>query len=573
VLKKLLHRNWDAPPTVPRQLFCYIDFLIVLTVVGLSFFLYLGSRPLAIPDEGRYAEIPREMLVLKDYITPHLNFLKYFEKPPLFYWLQTASFKLFGLNEWAARFPTALMGLLGCMMTYLTSFKLYGRRTAFLASIILASSMLYFAMAHLNTLDMTLSVFLTAALYCFILGQREPIGLKRRWLFWGMYLCASLAILTKGLIGLLFPIVIIGLWVLLMNQWDLLKKAYLPSGLLMIVCIALPWHLLVQRSSPEFFDFYIIQQQFLRYFTNSAGRSQAWWFFLTILAVGFFPWISFLFQAIKYHWPSSWANRHQQKEVVFLMLWAGLIFSFFNFSNSKLIPYILPVLPPLAILVAKYLAETSTLDKPPLGLKIGLGGIFICLGLVAITLTLLAIFPSYIELTHPADAQFYFIMSAILLSIGMMVMVLIKQTLPRLVLIALTSLCFYMITVINTPNIDPRSVKPLAVKLLPYLQPHDKIVTYEFYYQDLPFYLQRRLVIVNWDNELTLGKSFLSSEEKKQWTPTDEELWQAWRTQERIFLFTQKTTYINKLKQKNLPMYKIAETSQAILISNQAVDL
>ncbi|MCD8499672.1 MAG: glycosyltransferase family 39 protein [Gammaproteobacteria bacterium] len=127
----------------------------------------MGSRNLSAPDELRYAEIPREMIVDNDYLIPKINGVKYFEKPPLFYWMQVAAIKTFGLNEWALRFTTALMGLIGVLATYLFSRYIYSRKTAWASALILASMALYFSMAHVITLDMTVSVFITISLYLF----------------------------------------------------------------------------------------------------------------------------------------------------------------------------------------------------------------------------------------------------------------------------------------------------------------------------------------------------------------------------------------------------------------------
>src|SRR3990172_13095445 len=145
------------------------DVVLLGALITLLFGFMLGSRPLTTPDEGRYSEIPREMLINGDFVTPRLNHIIYLEKPPLFYWIQAGSLKLLGNNLWATRIPNALIALLGCLLVYVTARQLFDRRTGILASLILATSLLYFSIAHLITLDMTVTVLLSAGLFSFLL--------------------------------------------------------------------------------------------------------------------------------------------------------------------------------------------------------------------------------------------------------------------------------------------------------------------------------------------------------------------------------------------------------------------
>jgi 4-amino-4-deoxy-L-arabinose transferase-like glycosyltransferase len=333
-----------------------MDFILLTLGIILLYGLFLGSYPLSVPDEARYAEIPREMLANHNFITPYLNGVKYFEKPALFYWLQAGALQLFGLQEWATRLVNVSMALLGCLLTYSGGRLLFDRRSGLLASIILATSALYFGMAHIITLDMTFSVLLSACLLFFLLAVKNPGEKPPRIFCYSAYVMAALAMLTKGLAGIVLPGVVIGAWILLLNEWRLLKNIYLPSGMLIFLTLVLPWHFLVQQQNPEFFHFYFIEQHFLRYLTTYAKRYQPVWFFVPILLAGLLPWTAFLPQAIKYHWPLHWATRQQQRIGLFLLLWAALIFLFFSFSDSKLIPYILPLFPPLALLVGHYLS-------------------------------------------------------------------------------------------------------------------------------------------------------------------------------------------------------------------------
>lgn len=332
------------------------DIVIITLIITVLFGIFLGSFPLKPPDGARYSEIPREMVTRHNYITPYLNGIKYLEKPPMFYWMQTASIKLFGLSEWSMRFMNAFMGLLGCIFVYIAGRKLYNRRAGFLASLILATSGIYFFMSHFITLDITFTGFITGALLCFIIGTRSPPSKSRNSWMWLMYVFAALAVMTKGLVGIIFPGMIIFFWVLTLNKWRDLKTYCIPTGIILFLIIATPWHILAQMQTPAFFKFYFLDQQFLRYLTSYAVRVQPIYFLPVVLLLGSLPWVVFLPSAIKNNFPKKWSERHKYEPAIFLLLWPLLIFIFYWCSKSQLIPYILPVLPPLAILIGYYLA-------------------------------------------------------------------------------------------------------------------------------------------------------------------------------------------------------------------------
>src|SRR3954465_862145 len=147
---------------------------VLLGVFAIVWFSALGYRSLAKPDEGRYAEIAREMAVTGDWVTPRLNGIKYFEKPALQYWATAAAFRAFGEREWAARLWTGLCGFWGVLLAFFAGRRLYGAAAGLLAGAVLGSSLMYFVMGHLNTLDMGLAVFLEAALVAFLVGLRAP---------------------------------------------------------------------------------------------------------------------------------------------------------------------------------------------------------------------------------------------------------------------------------------------------------------------------------------------------------------------------------------------------------------
>lgn len=520
----------------------YIDIALLLCFFSVLFFFALGARPLFIPDEGRYAEIAREMVVNHDFITPFLNGIKYFEKPVLFYWLSAFAIKIFGLNLWAIRSVNAGFGVFGCLATYYTARKLYDRKTAILAALILGSSTLYFIMARMITLDLTVTVFLSCSLYAFILGVNQPIGNVRRYFLWLAFIFAAFAVLTKGLIGILFPCIIVGLWILFSNNWRVLRHLYLPSSIIIFFIIATPWHFLVQLHNPEFFHFYFIEQHFLRYTTREVGHYQPSWFFIPYLILGMFPWTGFLVPAIR-----DFFSRRQQcffANELFFLLWAVVIFLFFSFSKSKLIPYILPIFPALSIIIAHYLAKSLSTTTTTFANKIAVLINFFIATIIAIVLFLL---PFRITLPSPEVAKFYLTLSAVTLVVGAMLsaaFMLREKLLKSLVTSAVYNSIALLFIFVAMPAIDTRSIEPLAQTINQKATHGEEVIAYNFYYQDLPFYLRRKISVLNWRNELTFGMQHQSNHD---WMIDDEIFWQRWHGKKTVFMMMSKEAYKNIL--------------------------
>lgn len=549
----------------------WIDIFFLTLVIGSLFFILLGNRPLFVPDEGRYADIAREMVASGDYITPYLNGIKYFEKPILFYWLSAAAIKVAGLNIWALRCVNALIGLIGCLLTYFTGRKLYGRNTGLLAALILGTSTLYFVMAHMISLDLPVTVLLAGSLYAFLLGSREMPGLPRRLYFWGAATAAAFAVLTKGLIGIVFPALIIGTWITIMGEWRLLKRMYLPSCMLIFLLIAAPWHLLVGHRNPEFFYFYFIEQHFLRYATMDVGHYQPIWFFIPHLLIGFFPWIVFLPQTIATLLQKSFKQRGEYKTEIFFLLWAVLIFTFFSFSKSKLIPYILPVFPPLAMLTAHYLQagyakQRTHCTAACLGIKTG----YLFLILLAATIAgAFYWFINHTSLPDPNAARTYIYLAAFILVMGSVIACFyaFRNLSKALALTIVSTWLFLLLILASLPYVDTRTILPLATIIKPVLQPQDVVVTYNQYYQDLPFYLERRISILNWRNELTFG---MRHQDTHEWMIDDTAFWRDWHSDKRVFAIASKEEYLH-LQQKypQETFYLLGRTINNVLISNR----
>ncbi len=264
------------------------DLVTLFIVTAVFYFLWLGSRALGLPDEARYCEIPRELLCRHNWMIPYLNGVYYFEKPPLFYWLQIFGMKILGMNEWGGRFATAGMAVIGVSATFTVTYWLYGRRVAWMGSFILMTSLLYFVMGHYATIDMTVSVLMMGTLYAFMISITaitDGHNQKAFYSVYAIYIFAALAVLAKGLIGLLLPGVTMFLYFLVTNRWRFLREFYLFRGSIVFLIIALPWHLYMQQHFEFFFGKYILFEQVLRYFTPVAHR-QGDWYFMSLTLLG-----------------------------------------------------------------------------------------------------------------------------------------------------------------------------------------------------------------------------------------------------------------------------------------------
>ena len=325
---------------------------VLITLFTLIWFGSLNFRPLIPTDEARYAEIAREMYSTGDWITPRYNGYKYFEKPPLQMWATSVIFEIFNVGNWQARLWSAFTGFLAIIFVGVTSAKIFNPRVGWLSSIILSSSPMWIVAGHYSSLDVALSSFLSAALCSLLLSQHaENINTRRNWI-WLCWAFMALAVLSKGLIGIVLPSLVLILYCISTRDWKILNQIRIISGSLIFLVIAAPWFILVSIKNPEFLEFFFIHEHFQRFAQNSHNRNGPIYFFIPLLLIGILPWVPQLpmafMKAIKRNQNSHLASR-------LLVCWVLVIFGFFSISSSKLPGYIIPIFPALAILIAKYL--------------------------------------------------------------------------------------------------------------------------------------------------------------------------------------------------------------------------
>lgn len=308
--------------------------------------IFLGTRGLNEPDEGRYAEIAREMAASGDWLVPHLNGFEHFQKPPLFYWFTALSIRVFGVNEWAVRAVSAAAALGVVLLTVAIARRLFAADVARRAALILASSVAFVALARLLTPDMTLTFWSTAAIAALVY--------RRRWLF---FAAMGLGFLTKGPMALVVPICAAVAW-----QWTLRKqpdRCPLPwvRGLALTMAIGLSWFVVLSLRSPELFNYFWRYELVQRFASKAHGRSRPFWFFVPVILVGMLPWTFFAWGLAQRAWRRI-RERRMLPAHALLLGWAVPPFLILSLSGSKLPTYILPLLPALALALALSLRET-----------------------------------------------------------------------------------------------------------------------------------------------------------------------------------------------------------------------
>lgn len=544
-----------------------LSWLWIAPLLALWFTLFLGNRPFASPDEGRYVEIPREMVVSGDYVTPRLNGVKYFEKPPLFYWLQAASIKIFGIHEWSMRLWCVFFGILGCVGTYLFGRRFYGSRVGMAACLILAMSPLYYALSRLIILDMAMTTLVSLSLFSFLLAVHTPPGIQRRLWAWAFYACSAFGVLTKGLMALAISGPVILIWALTTGRWKDLWPAYIPSGTLLFLAIAAPWHILASLKNPEFAYKYFIVEHFLRYTTSIHMRTQPLLFFVPVLLLGFFPWISLLGSAIRDGLKSDF-TKEQRGITLFLLIWAGWTFGFFSISNSKLVPYILPCFPPLAVILGAYwikIHQPEHADAAHRSVLIfaGLSGILSIGGL-----TTLWMMPQLID-HRPYLWIDFTVLTGAFLFLGTAAIFFLYQSHVRsaLTTIPLAALILVISLIRLMPELQRPSIKPLAQVIQTHKNPSDIVGSYKAYYQDFPVYVDQIVTVIDAKGELEFG---CEVEDCTQWMLDEKKFLQLWRGKRRLLIIA-RSTEIAALAQRDPTFYYLPlGTYQGnILITNK----
>ncbi len=473
-------------------------------IAALLFLTGLGRPALWEPDEGRYAEIAREMVARRDFVTPHNDWVPYFEKPPLVYWAAAASLRVFGRNEFAVRLQAALFSIGQVVLTGALGEAMFGAAAGLLAAIALALSPLFFAFARFATPDPALAFWITGAIAAFFAASRAPDIGRGAGRFWMVAAAGMLALgtLAKGPVALVLGGGIALAWLIFQQrQHDALRVPWIACGAVYLAITA-PWFVIAARRNPGFLEFFFIHEHFRRYL---ADTEHGWgpWFFFPVVVSGTWPWFCFVPAGIL-------AIRRKGTAAVsrgalsFLLIWFGLIFIFFSIPRSKLGEYILPGLPPLAIIAGCGMASLDVIDSAKvrrlLGWLVGLNGALA----LAVTATATSALERRIDSALVTDA----LIATFALLIGSAAGYLIVRGRPNHPALTLTPLTVGVL-VLLAAGIKARedgapmfSYRSLARAIAPTTAKGCLLASYRHQVQSLPFYTGTRELLVDYQGEL-----------------------------------------------------------------------
>lgn len=323
---------------------------LCLLILSISFFK-TGGFFLFDVDEAVFSEASREMVETSDFITPTYNYEPRYDKPVLIYWLMSASFKLFGTTEFAARFTSSLSGSLLVFMTFLFMRRVKGGSAAFFAALALLLNIEYFVYTHSAVTDMTLALFVSASIYSFYLGASED----KKW-FTAFWVSSALAVLTKGAVGLLFPLAVAIIFSILSRDMTKVKGLFSPRLIALFLAISVPWFAAqFYINGMEFFNAFVIKHHIQRYSEVISSHGGPFYFYLGVLVAGFFPWVAFLPGAIC----RGIKERLDPLSDLYLLstIWFLFVLVFFSIARTKLPNYIFPLFPAGAVLAGLSVAE------------------------------------------------------------------------------------------------------------------------------------------------------------------------------------------------------------------------
>ncbi len=541
-----------------RERWTYLGLAVFLAML---WFATLSLRPLFNPDEGRYAEIAREMLAGGDWVIPHLNGLAYIEKPPLQYWATAFALRVFGQSEFAARLYTACCALATLLTVWFLARRLWSVVAAWRAAVMLASMMLFLVMGQLLTLDMGLTLYLTAALAGFVLAQTGPQRASELgWMLFA-WVATALGVLSKGLVAAAIPAAVLvsySAWARDFSPW---RRLHVAWGLPLFLAIAVPWHWLAALRLADFAQFFFVHEHLARYLTPSANREEPWWYFGVVLVLGSVPWTLSALRVMVLGW--RWRTpRSGFNPTTFLWIWAWFVCIFFSFSESKLIPYILPSLPAIALLIASLPADVLRRDM--------LATAVLTLVAAAALAMLCFMGPRFVA---ASDRSGYFLslakpvaqIAALLAASGLYVLSQRRREVTRSAVFLGVGWCLSGLLMMRAAA----AVAPVysGVKLaqaLPAGAENATIYSIGTYDQTLPFYWRRGVVLVAYRGELDYGLRYNPGAELGSVV----EFIVRWTGESEAYAVMEKAMY-ESLKKQGVPMREVGRDANRVLVARR----
>nr|WP_267875548.1 glycosyltransferase family 39 protein [Duganella radicis] len=517
--------------------------------------LVLNVRTLLPPDEGRYAEMAREMLLSGDWITTRLNGIKYFEKPPLHTWMSALSFAVFGIGDWQARLWNGVAGIFGVLMVAYTGTRVFGGRAGAYAAMVLASMVFWVGASQFNSLDLGVAVTMAAALCALLIAQQDDatVAQRRCWML-VCWAAMALSLLAKGLIGIVLPGGVLVLYALLSGDRGILRRLHIGVGLPLFLLIALPWFLLVAARNPEQPAFFFIHEHWDRFFLKEHHREGPWYYFLVLLLPAATPWIAIAPASVA-------AARHRLpgrfQPAILLAIWIIFILVFFSYSSSKLPGYMLPVFPALALLIGRQLESASRDTALALAVLLavigtaGLCGALFAPGVDSVRHLLLgASLAALLGAGMAWAAEWRGMRTAAILSLACSGWALTQLSLAA-----------------TEPYGRGEAGAAMAKALRPELTPSTPVYSVGAYEQSMTFYMAHKVITVAYTDELAFGLQ----QEPQLGIPTLEEFMARWRAraaQGQPQYAIMRPAMYRELRQRQLPMRVHASGERVLIVAS-----
>jgi len=508
-------------------------------------------RPMLDPDEGRYAEIPREMVASGDWVTPRLDGLKYFEKPALQYWATAALYSVVGLSNWSSRLWTVGLGFACLPLIYGWLTRLYDRRAALAAVAILAMSPYFGVVSHLDLLDASFTFWMCATVLAFTLAQSAPqrSGEERGWMLVS-WTAAALAVLTKGIVVFVLAGGTLIAYSVAERDSRPWRRLHVVLGVPLFLALAAPWFILVSLRNSDFASFFFVHEHFQRFLTREAQRVEPWWYFLALLVVGALPWLAALGRAALAAWRDSSLNL-QFKPLKFLVLFSVVTLVFFSISSSKLATYILPMFPLLAAFTGVAVTGRAGFLSRSTAVAAGLA-LFVAAGLL--------VYSQHRDGLIPRQAVAWAIAAAVA---ALAAVAAGWKTRPLAV--ALLFVFIWQALLCEYTVIPPsRSAYALVQAVAPDVHPGTALYSVGEYRQTIPPYLGRTLILVDFkgSGELDFGEE---SEPGRQ-TASLEQFVRTWDASNDAIAFFDPRVW-DHYRQQGLPGRVIAQDGVTVAVS------
>jgi 4-amino-4-deoxy-L-arabinose transferase-like glycosyltransferase len=593
----------------------------LLYLAGIVFFwalIYipgLASPPMMDDADSEHAEIAKEMLARHDYVTMYVNGVRYLEKAPLPYWITAGSYKVFGVSEFSTRLPLTMFVLLSLLAVFYLGRDIAGGRAGFFAALVLGTAVGPYIYTRFLIPDIMICFWLTLTVHLFLRSLEQPR--PSLLLCWSIGAITALDVLTKGLIGVVFPVAIIGAYLLLTGNLRHLLRLRLVSTTLVFLAIAAPWHVLATLRNPPqgqakgFFWFFFINDQIYRYLNMRVPRDYdkvPLLVFWGLLLVWLFPWSLFVIKSLK-QVPGRIATwrapmEKETRSALLLGVWALAILVFFSFSTRQEY-YVLPALPALAALTGMWLdKEASSALESPLrrsGLRFARAMLLLGVTGSAIATAIAAVSPpappntDFAELLHPATSMYKLSMGHLfdltpramsafrwplivtgfaLLAGTLLNWLFRKRGSPmraNLAIGAMMVILFYAIH-ISLGTFSPiLGSKPLAMAIEQQYRPGDTVVVNGQYSlaSSVLFYTGIQLHMLNGRiNDLWFGSLFPDSPNVFE---DDASFARLWLGPGRVFFITASNKGFDRLQNLGIPYYEVARAGGKLVYSNRPV--